>query len=81
MRDAPTRQRLSGFTFLMLAGRARPIARAGLRTTWAAGRALVLFAMLLLAHPGGAHAAEGPFILIDLGSFGGLFSNGYAVKR
>src|SRR5438094_792354 len=42
MRDGPTRQRLSGFMFLMVNGRAQPVARVGLWITRARSRVLVL---------------------------------------
>src|SRR5207249_4345433 len=81
MRAAPTRQRFSGFILHMVNGSARSGARAGLPSTRAGGRVLVLLAILLAAHAGGAHAADGPFIPIDLGTLlGGSTSFAYAVN-
>ena len=70
MRDASTSQRLSGFMFLMLNGVVRPGARSRVRVRRAGGRVLVLFAILVAAHAGNAHAADGPFVPIDLGTLG-----------
>src|SRR6266446_1697358 len=80
MRDGPTRQRLSGFMFLMVNGRAQPVARVGLWITRARSRVLVLLAILLAAHAGSADAAEGTFIPIDLDTLGGTRSIAHAVN-
>lgn len=80
MRDASTRQRSSCFIFLAIKERARSSARARLGITRAGCRVLVLLAMLLASQAGSAHAAEGPFVLIDLGTLGGTFSTAFGVN-
>jgi probable HAF family extracellular repeat protein len=60
-------------------GRVGPRARADFRIGRTGGAVLILLA-ILAAHAGSAHAAEGPFIPIDLGTFGGRFSIANAIN-
>ncbi len=79
MRDASTRQRLSGSMLLVVNGRARPGARAGFRVTRASQFMLVLLTALFSAVAGNA-SAETPFVPIALGTFGGHWSEAIGVN-